>query len=179
MTRYISCVTKITSWWMGETRWSTMVDRRKLLLSVLFPMVYLPNIQLNRWHLWKCPKSLCAQPLIYGTIYNGSICDFPQYRICIYAAAIAATTDRQILYREFPVCSLAHLLNKHGQEKVSPVFSGPTGFLCPPAGNFDHTTSISSHKATLSVLTDTRSGPAQVHIKPVSLKRCTSCEAIT
>ena len=45
------------------------------------------------------------------------------------------------------------------KEKVSSVdHSGPPG---PPAGDFGHATSISSHKATPSVLTDTRSGPAQ------------------
>ena len=44
-----------------------------------------------------------------------------------------------------------------GQEKVSPVdHSGPPGLFCRPAGNFGHSTSITSLKATLSVFADTR-----------------------
>ena len=42
--RYRGCVTKITSWRAEETRWTTMVNRRNLLLSLLFLKVYLADL---------------------------------------------------------------------------------------------------------------------------------------
>ena len=42
--RYRGCVTEINSWRAEETRWTTMFNRRNLLLSVLFPKVCLTNL---------------------------------------------------------------------------------------------------------------------------------------
>ena len=44
VTRYRGCVTEITSWRAGETRWATMINRRNLLLSLLFPKVCSVNL---------------------------------------------------------------------------------------------------------------------------------------
>ena len=44
LARYRGCVTEITRWRTEETRWTTMVNRRNLLLSLLFPMVCSVNL---------------------------------------------------------------------------------------------------------------------------------------
>ena len=42
--RYRGCVTEINSWRAEETRWTTMFNRRNLLLSLLFPKVCSTNL---------------------------------------------------------------------------------------------------------------------------------------